>query len=103
MTQLVAYDPRPTGPEPDAPLAAYLILDDPQRRNALSDTLLDQFTEGLDRAAADPGVRVIVLTSSHDKVFSSGGNLDAFADMITERTMDHLKFSMLGNTGMRIP
>lgn len=82
MTQtLVAYDPRPpVGPEPGAPLAAYLILDDPQRRNALSDTLLDQLMDGLNRAAADPQVRVIVLTSSHDKVFSSGGNLDAFAD-----------------------
>lgn len=80
MTQLVAYDPRRTGPEPDAPLAAYLILDDPQRRNALSDALLDQLAAGLNRAAADPDVRVIVLTSSHGTVFSSGGNLDAFAD-----------------------
>jgi enoyl-CoA hydratase/carnithine racemase len=61
-------------------LAAYLILDDPDRRNALSDPLLDQLGELLTRAATDPQVRVIVLTSSHDRVFSSGGNLDAFAD-----------------------
>ncbi|GAY15571.1 enoyl-CoA hydratase/isomerase family protein [Mycobacterium sp. shizuoka-1] len=77
---LVTYEARPVLPEPDAPLAAYLILDDPRRRNALSDALLGQLMDGLHRATADPGVRVIVLTSSHEKVFSSGGNLDAFAD-----------------------
>jgi enoyl-CoA hydratase/carnithine racemase len=67
-------------PDTDAPSAAYLILDDPQRRNALSDALLDELMESLIRAAGDPDVRVIVLTSSHERVFSSGGNLDAFAD-----------------------
>ncbi|BBZ74848.1 enoyl-CoA hydratase [Mycolicibacterium anyangense] len=80
MSHLVAYDVRTTGPEPDAPSAAYVTLDDPARRNALSDELLDQLLEALRRAATDPQVRVIVLTSSHEKVFSSGGNLDAFAD-----------------------
>lgn len=77
---LVTYDRRPVRPDPGAPSAAYLILDDPDRRNALSDTLLDQLMDCLSRAADDPEVRVIVLTSSHDRVFSSGGNLDAFAD-----------------------
>ena len=81
MTQpLVAYECRPVSAEAGAPLAAYLILDDPERRNALSDRLLDELMAGLHQAAADPNVRVIVLTSSHDKVFSSGGNLDAFSD-----------------------
>ena len=61
-------------------LAAYLTLNDPARRNALSDALLDQLTELLARAASDSRVRVIVLTSSHSRIFSSGGNLDAFAD-----------------------
>ena len=61
-------------------LAAYLTLNDPARRNALSDALLDQLTALLQRAASDAQVRVVVLTSSHPRVFSSGGNLDAFAD-----------------------
>jgi enoyl-CoA hydratase/carnithine racemase len=76
---LIRYDLRRVGAE-NAALAAYLILDDPDRRNALSDPLLDQLADGLAQAAANPDVRVIVLTSSHDRVFSSGGNLDAFAD-----------------------
>lgn len=77
---LVAYDLRPAHDGADAPQIAYVILDDPDRRNALSDVLLDQLMATLSRAAADPTVRVIVLTSSHPRVFSSGGNLDAFAD-----------------------
>jgi enoyl-CoA hydratase len=76
---LVAYHLEPTVSDPLA-FVAYLTLDDPDRRNALSDLLLDELTAALSRAAADPAVRVIVLTSSHDRVFSSGGNLDAFAD-----------------------
>lgn len=77
---LVGYDRRPLRPDADGPMIAYLTLDDPQRRNALSDALLGELTELLTRAAADPEVRVIVLTSSHERVFSSGGNLDAFTD-----------------------
>jgi enoyl-CoA hydratase/carnithine racemase len=77
--QLIRYDLRPVRSE-GSPYAAYLVLDDPDRRNALSDALLDQLGELLTRAATDPDIRVIVLTSSHDRVFSSGGNLDAFAD-----------------------
>jgi enoyl-CoA hydratase len=77
---LVAYQARPAHPGTETPLIAYVILDDPDRRNALSDALLDQLMEALARAAADPAVRVIVLASSHPRVFSSGGNLAAFAD-----------------------
>ncbi|WP_424397304.1 enoyl-CoA hydratase/isomerase family protein, partial [Mycobacterium sp.] len=56
-------------------MAAYLTMNDPARRNALSDALLDQLSASLQRAAADPRVRVVVLTSSHPRIFSSGGNL----------------------------
>jgi enoyl-CoA hydratase/carnithine racemase len=77
--ELVTYQLEPAGPGGDV-LAAYLTLKDPRRRNALSDALLDQLSDLLQRAASDPRVRVIVLTSSHERIFSSGGNLDAFAD-----------------------
>ncbi|AJE87300.1 enoyl-CoA hydratase/isomerase [Streptomyces albus] len=60
--------------------AAYVTLDHPQSRNALSDELLDELLEALERAKQDEAARVVVLTSSHDRVFSSGGNLHAFAD-----------------------
>ena len=78
-TDLVTYRVEPAQPGADG-LVAYLTLNDPERRNTLSDALLDQLTALLRRAAADSEVRVVVLTSSHPRVFSSGGNLDAFAD-----------------------
>jgi enoyl-CoA hydratase len=78
-TDLVTYRVEPAQPGADG-LIAYLTLNDPERRNALSDPLLDQLSAHLLRAESDSEVRVVVLTSSHPRVFSSGGNLDAFAD-----------------------
>jgi enoyl-CoA hydratase/carnithine racemase len=58
---------------------ARITLDHPETRNALSDELLDALTEAFERARDDDAVRCVVLTSSHEKVFSSGGNLAGFA------------------------
>jgi enoyl-CoA hydratase/carnithine racemase len=60
--------------------AAWLTLDDPDTRNALGDGLLDELLSALTAAGEDDSVRVVVLRSSHERVFSSGGNLKAFAD-----------------------
>jgi enoyl-CoA hydratase/carnithine racemase len=72
MTDLVRYDHDEHG-------VATLTLDSPETRNALSDELLDELIAGFERARDDDTVRVVVLTSSHDRVFSAGGNLKAFA------------------------
>src|SRR5215213_3355681 len=58
---------------------ATLTLDQPDTRNALSDELLDELVAGFERARDDDAVRCVVLTSSHETVFSSGGNLAGFA------------------------
>ena len=58
---------------------ATVALDDPDTRNALSDELLDELIAALSRARDDEGIGCVVLTSTHDKVFSSGGNLKGFA------------------------
>jgi len=57
---------------------ATITLDDPDTRNALSDTLLDELLKALEMARDDENARVVVLASSHEKVFSAGGNLAAF-------------------------
>jgi enoyl-CoA hydratase len=57
---------------------ATITLDDPETRNSLSPQLLDDLLAALRAARDDDAVRCVVLTSSHDKVFSSGGNLGAF-------------------------
>ncbi len=57
---------------------ARITLDDPETRNALSNELLGELLEALQAARADEAVRVVVLGSSHEKVFSAGGNLSGF-------------------------
>jgi enoyl-CoA hydratase len=57
---------------------ATIALDDPETRNSLSNELLGELIEALELARADDAVRVVVLTSTHEKVFSSGGNLSTF-------------------------
>lgn len=71
--QLVRYDVDERG-------VATIVLDDPSTRNALTDPLLDQLLAALTRVRDDDSVRVAVLRSADPKVFSSGGNLKAFAD-----------------------
>jgi enoyl-CoA hydratase/carnithine racemase len=69
---LVRYDVREPG-------VVHVVLDSPATRNALSDDLLDDLLAALERARDDDAVRVVVLASSHDRVFSAGGDLKAFA------------------------
>jgi enoyl-CoA hydratase len=57
---------------------ATITLDDPETRNALSDVMLDELAAALAAARDDESVRVVVLASSHEKVFSSGANLAGF-------------------------
>jgi enoyl-CoA hydratase/carnithine racemase len=58
---------------------ATISLNQPDTRNALSDELLSELTGALEAARADDAVRCVVLTSTHDRVFSAGANLGGFA------------------------
>ena len=58
---------------------AYLTLDQPDTRNALSNQLLGELIDALEVARDDDAVRCVVLGSSHEKVFSAGASLDQFA------------------------
>src|SRR5436309_1719665 len=58
---------------------ATIALDQPDTRNALSNELLGDLLSALEAARDDPAVRCVVLTSTDEKVFSSGGNLAGFA------------------------
>jgi enoyl-CoA hydratase len=59
---------------------ATIALDEPETRNALSDQVLDELIAAFESAREDEAVRCVVLTSSHEKVFSSGANLGGFAE-----------------------
>jgi enoyl-CoA hydratase len=75
---------------------ATIALDRPETRNALSDEVLDELIAAFEAARADAAARCVVLTSTHEKVFSSGGDLAGFsADVPLVRK--HLE------TGARFP
>jgi enoyl-CoA hydratase/carnithine racemase len=58
---------------------ATIALDQPESRNALSDELLDELIAALEAARDDAAVRCVVLTSTHERIFSAGANLGGFA------------------------
>jgi enoyl-CoA hydratase/carnithine racemase len=57
---------------------ATIALDEPDTRNALSEALLDDLLAAFTRAGRDDEVRCVVLASTHETVFSSGGDLKGF-------------------------
>lgn len=58
---------------------ATISLNQPDTRNALSNELLSDLIAAFEAARDDDAVRCVVLTSTHDTVFSSGANLSGFA------------------------
>ena len=54
---------------------ATITIDDPDRRNALTNEAMGRIGEALREACGDADVRVIVVTGSGDRVFSAGGDL----------------------------
>jgi enoyl-CoA hydratase len=66
------YDVRDTG-------VATIALNQPDSRNALSDELLGELIAAFEAARDDDAVHCVVLTSTHEKVFSAGANLAGFA------------------------
>jgi enoyl-CoA hydratase len=58
---------------------ATITLNQPDTRNALSTELLEELLDAYGRVRDDDAVRCVVLTSSHDRVFSSGANLAGFS------------------------
>ena len=71
-TEHVLYDAGSDG-------VATITLNDPDTRNSLSGEMLEGLIGAFERAREEERVRCVVLGSSHEKVFSSGGNLGGFA------------------------
>jgi enoyl-CoA hydratase len=76
---------------------ATIALDHPETRNALSDAMLDELLAAFSAARDDTDVRCVVLASTHEKVFSSGGDLAGFtADIpLVERHAANARFPRL--------
>ncbi len=53
----------------------WIIIDRPERRNAINRAVIAGISEGIAAAQADGGVRAIVLTGAGDKAFCAGADL----------------------------
>jgi enoyl-CoA hydratase len=56
----------------------WLVFNNPDRRNAVSVDMWEAIPKVLDRFAADPEIRVVVLTGAGDKAFVSGADISQF-------------------------
>lgn len=59
---------------------AWLTIDRPEARNALSKAVRDGLFDGVRRFNADQAARVLVLTGAGDRAFCAGGDLKEMAD-----------------------
>lgn len=81
MGDAVRYEPRGR--------AAWLRIDREDRRNALSDDVIDGLLEGLERATNDEGVCVVVVTGAGDRAFCAGGDLTGNLSPDEDRVRSH--------------
>jgi len=83
---------------------ATITLDSPENRNAITGELLTELLDALESARDDEAVRCVVLTSSHEKVFSAGANLDQFASdvSVVEKHFASERFPLLFNLIARL-
>jgi methylglutaconyl-CoA hydratase len=68
---------------------ATITLNRPDKRNALNHDLVAALKDALDEAAADEGIRVVVLTGA-GKVFSAGADLSALQALQTARPLENM-------------
>lgn len=59
---------------------AWIVIDRPERRNALNAVVRRELVEALDALRQDDDVRVIVLTGAGEKAFVAGADIGEFAE-----------------------
>ncbi len=62
---------------------ATITIDRPERRNALTWSIVGELRGAVERARSDDGVRVVVLTGAGDRAFCAGADLDGMAGTAT--------------------
>ncbi len=75
-----------------------LTVQRPEKLNALNAATLQALAEAFSAAAADPEVRVVVLTGAGPKAFVAGADI---AEMNTLSAVQGRDFSLLGQALMR--
>ena len=57
---------------------ATLVLSNPDKLNAIDSAMWIALREALDRVAADPALRCLILRGAGDKAFAAGGDIEEF-------------------------
>lgn len=77
--------------------AAWITINRPDRRNALSDEVIAGLLSGLGRALEDEQARVVVLTGAGDRAFSAGGDLTSTMAPQQGRVQQHDRRGRIGD------
>jgi enoyl-CoA hydratase len=59
-----------------------ITINRPDKMNAMTYATLDELSALLDRAEADPDVRVLIITGAGDKAFIAGGDIGEFYESV---------------------
>ncbi|MCS5099180.1 enoyl-CoA hydratase-related protein, partial [Staphylococcus aureus] len=59
---------------------ATIVVDRPEKRNALNAVVRRELVDALDALRDDDGVRVVVLTGEGDRAFVAGADITEFAE-----------------------
>jgi len=78
---------------------AIITIDRPKALNALNPDVLNQLTEALLRAKADPEVRGIIITGGGNRAFIAGADIASMVDMKPEQG---LQFAELGLAALQL-
>ncbi|GAA5160896.1 enoyl-CoA hydratase/isomerase family protein [Ornithinimicrobium tianjinense] len=84
----------------DAGHVVEVALDRPSAMNAISTAFAEEITATTARLAADPSVRAVVITSTHERAFCVGADLKERNGFTDAQMMDHRLVSKLAYRGV---
>ncbi|MDE0188751.1 MAG: enoyl-CoA hydratase/isomerase family protein [bacterium] len=70
---------------------ARVTIDRPERKHAWSVSMWSEMTELMDECARDDSVRVVLVTSTGDRVFSAGADIEQFGGADTASVQESLQ------------
>ncbi|MFC6717485.1 3-hydroxyacyl-CoA dehydrogenase NAD-binding domain-containing protein [Natrialbaceae archaeon GCM10025810] len=74
-----------------------IVIDRPHRMNTISDQVLEELSEAIDRLEADADVRAILLTGEGDRAFSAGADVQSMAGSGAD-PLEAVELSKLGQS-----
>lgn len=75
---------------------AWVVLNRPEKRNAIDDDVMDELKKRLAEVKADPTIKGLVITGSGEQAYCSGGDLSVFHQLKTAETAE-VMLSKMGN------